>query len=314
MILCLSVCLLAKADDLTVFADNDRIVAGRAFSDCTKQVDENLELLIKAIDQSRSDSAIRRTLARFSVAAKKNDDGFPTSFSWVDASRSVADGCRVICVSYGPIGRVAIFNRANTRVQIKELQFMDQRHPSVLLHRGHSLVLGSTFVRDAGIRDNTRIQFVRMDEKPVLQQTMDFEHTLEWGGPHVQADEVTVFSIDSPKSFFVANPDPVFKHRRVFKVIDGRGQLIVDEPQDIPLRALDEWMGAARAAKTPNRMQQVLRKYLPEMEMIDSHVVKTYGDGSVAVTMIGNQAEVRFALKPRGKSYVVTKVQGKVVS
>jgi hypothetical protein len=46
--------------------------------------------------------------------------------------------------------------------------------------------------------------------------------------------------------------------------------------------------------------------------MIDDHRIQEYGDGSVAITMVGSNGQVRFALKPVGKTYKVTKAEGKV--
>lgn len=311
LLLC-SCAFLSRADDLGAFANNDREIGSRSITDCREVVGQNLDLLIGQVLAARNDAGVNKVITRFDKVAHQNDDGYPTSFSWVSGSRSSAGGFQVVCVSYGPIGRVAIINPKGIQVHLGELMFMEQRRPEILLMKGTSLVVSSPFVRDAGVRENTQLQFIRLDEKPVLLQTMSFEHTLDWGGPRLVDGDLAVFSIDTPKSFFVANVDPILKHRRVFRVVDGRAQLIVDDPQDIPLRVLDGWMEDARRAKRPTSMQRVLRKFLPEMELIDSHEMKSYLDGSVAITMVGDKSQVRFALKPRGKTFVVTKAEGKV--
>ncbi len=301
-----------RADDLTRFVENDRAIGSNAWQDVKDRVNESLEILIKQGQLAKTPKALVQTASKFDRAARKNDDGFATSFSWVDITSATTKQFKVVCAAYGPVGRVVIQDASGQNIALPELQFMDQRHPSVLLLNDDSVVIASTFTRDAGFRENTRLSFIRLGSSPKHIQSMDFEHTLDWGGPRVLEGQIVVFSIDSPKAFFVPNTDPILKHRRVFKVSAGQPQLILDDPQDRALRVLDRWMDEARWVKEPTAMQKVLRKFLPEVEMIDDHRIQEYGDGSVAITMVGSNGEVRFALKPVGKTYKVTKAEGKV--
>lgn len=315
MILSLIALSLGSAPQgLATFADNDKAIGTGVFDASTRaQVEENLDILVETAHRSRNDRELTRFSKDFQAAAEKNDEGYATSFSWISLSRNRFVGWEIICVNYGPVGRVAAFNKG-VRVEIpRMLDLMPQRRPEVVGTYGKHTILACTFVRDAGVRENSSVwDLVVEAPKPLALPVATIEHTLDWGGASLQRAELTLGSIDTPKSFFVANTEPIFKRTRVFSLAGERLALISDEAGDKPLRFIDAWMQEARAAKKPDAFQKTLLRYLPEIQMIDDYEVKEYPDGSVAIRLIGSSGEVRFALKPARSSFRIASATGKV--
>lgn len=301
-------------DDVQTFTANDRTLGSVGCEVRREEVDQNLGIMIRALRQAESREDAERIVAPFMQAARGNDDGFATSFSWADASIGKTESFLWIAVNYGAVGRVAVYSTAG-RLQPLDarLDYMIQRQPSVFALGATRAIIASRFIRDAGVRERTRLDFVRYEgDRFLIVHRLDFEHTIEWGGAQMLEEMLVVDSLDAPKSFFVANAEALLKRRRIYRIQRGRPVLVKDQPGDLPLRTLDDWMTTARKAKKPNAMQQTLRKFLPEISMIDEHELIDKPDGSVGIVMRGASGEVRFLLRRNGSRFRVASATGKV--
>lgn len=285
----------APADDAATFAKNDRAIGSRAFDKPSPLVKENLDILVKAVNRARN---VEETVSRFDKLAKANDDGFATSFSWAAGSRMTVGDFTAVCVSYGPIGRVAIFERDTPVPTAFTLYYMVRRKPAILSFEGYTLIIASTFVRDAGMRDNTKVDVVRLglgrlvraDNVRVIE-SLEVEHTLDWGGATIQNNLLTLESLDAPKSFIVPSVTALFKHKRVYR-IDGDVVLVEDQLQDLALRAVDDWLYKAQRTNRPDKEQRIARQVFPRQEMLED-----YKASNREVVLKGDRGMLRFTLK-----------------
>jgi hypothetical protein len=264
-----------------------------------------LDLVMNEVLQA-APSAVAGVVARFDKLAKKNDDGFPTSFSWVSGSKKSNGNFTAVAVSYGPIGRVAFFEGGQRAKGGMSLSYMVQRSPRILAIDDDGLLVASSFVRDAGMRDNTRIDTAhinlgraRNSSFLAAGQTFDFEHTLDWGGASMKDGALIVDSIDSPKSFFVAESEALMRHHRVYSFGSGELTLRKDVQSDSDLRAVDDWIERAQKASKPNIDQSKVRKVLREPQMVlgikrhGSSVVLECDSGTLVFTLAGSGQSIR---------------------
>lgn len=300
LLLCLALTPTLHADDLEKFARNDQLVGKGMYKPGDAAIEENILILTKAIADAPA-GEVKAVLERFDALAKKNDDGYATSFGWVGGSKVVAGNLSIVCVNYGPVGYVRIMRGGRDLTTPESLQFTDQRAPDVLLAKGGAVVIASHFVRDAGIHDNTKVDFLKIDASNVrIEGTVKAEHLLDWGGAAVKGGRITIDSLDSPRSFF-AYSEPYLKHRRTYT---PDGKLVRDEPGDLALRAVDKWLLTAQHAKKPDALQKVAAGVLPGPELLSGITVK-----GARIDLTGDNGVLRFDLKATNGGYRVVSVR-----
>lgn len=300
LLLCLALAPILQAGDLEKFAQNDRTIGKGNYKPGDAAIEENVLILTRALMNAPS-GQIKGILARFDALAKKNDDGFATSFGWVGGSKVVAGNLTIVCANYGPVGYVQIMRGRGELPTPKSLRFTDQRAPEVLFAKGGVAVIASHFVRDAGIHDNTKVDFLKIDGSNVrIENTVTAEHLLDWGGAAVRGGQITIESLDSPRSFS-AYSEPYLKHRRTY---GATGKLVKDEPGDLALRALDKWLFAAQHAKKPDALQKVAAGVLPGSELLSGITVE-----GGKIDLAGDGGRLHFELKATRSGYRVVSVR-----
>jgi|GEM_PF-5090935 len=294
-------------DPIAAFARNDRHIGDKSCDIRMKAVEVNLAILVRAVAKS-DPSHVKDVEARFDALAKKNDDGFETSFSWVSATKERVGRLTVVCVNYGPVGRVQAFDGTDAPyAEPAALLYMVRRNPSVLALEGRYLVVASSDVRDAGMDENTRLDFLLIDagRNRAIEIRNPFEavHTLDWGGPELRGDRIVFDSIDAPKSFYVSRATTILRRRRVF---DMRGRLLSDRAGDAPIRFFDQWLYRAQHARHPSPLQMTARKCIPAPDFADLFSWTSLAKGRVAVTLGALRLTLR---KADGRYIVVSAVQ-----
>lgn len=300
-------------DVYATFAKNDAEVAERSFVDPLPPVVQNLDILVDAVRKADRKS-LTALLKKFGDLAKKNDQGFATSFGWVAGEKVSAGTFTAIAVSYGPIGKVVVFEASDKVRDDVALTYMVQRAPHILSLTEHELIVGSQFVRDAGMRDNTQIQSFRINlgrhtgaDSLTLVKSLEIEHTLEWGGARVKEGRLILESIDSPKSFILANTEAVLKRTRTYSI--SRGELVLqsDKPGDLPLRAVDDWLRAAQTASRPDPKQRQARRAIPEPELLLDYTVQQQAQ-KATVVFETDRGKLTFQLSKTPSGFVVRNV------
>lgn len=300
----------AFVDRFETFAKNDAAIGKSAFDKPSPQVSSNLDLLVDAIREA-APSEVAQIVAKFDRLAKKNDDGFATSFSWVSGSKVNFEHFTAVAVSYGPIGRVAVFEADYKAKNDVRLAYMVQRSPRILAFNDDGLLVASGFVRDAGMRDNTRIDFAHIrlgralhSDTVEVSKSFEFEHTLDWGGAAMKNGQLTVDSIDSPKSFFFSESEAHFRRHRSYTFGNHELSLKLDQPGDLELRAADAWIMDARGAANPTPVQRAVRKLVPEPQMVMDYKVTP---SSVTLELDGGT--LVFQLSRAGGKVTVSRVK-----
>lgn len=300
---------ISSADDLATFAKNDHLVGSGALAGHEAAVAQNLRILQKVILASDA-SKVDKALAAYDRAAKANDEGFVTSFSWVSGEKTTKGDLTVVCANYGPVGSVRVWRKGKELALPMKFTAMDLRHPMLVTIIDSSVVIESNFVRDAGMRDNTIVDFLMLGPSGLrLAKSVEAEHTLDWGGASSKGKDVSIGSIDSPKSFIPSNADSILKRTRTYRLVGNQWKLIANQPGDLDLRALDDWLFQAQKAPRPRADQALAKKMFPGEEMLFEMKVVPSGHKAVKVVFSGDNGKLTFLLKRVGKGLAVVGVQ-----
>lgn len=187
--------------------------------------------------------------------------------------RAVGDrALAVIAVRWGAVSRVALYSSA-TGVRQKDVSGLGWMQPWSVeprLSSDGTIVLLCQTVQDIGVRVGLRLVLVGRTAGGATKVTEDWTRRtmLDYGGLKLQGEVLTAGFLEEPRAFFTAAADDLFHRQETRRIHAGRSTLTrstVDQPT---LRAADDWLVAAKAARKPNAEQRAVRPFLADRMML----------------------------------------------
>ncbi len=207
----------------------------------------------------------------------------------------------VVGVTFGAASRVAAFDRTSGRrlPVAAKLEWIPRYRVAPHILPDGSVVLFGDHLRDLGMRGPFRVDLVPSTANGYGQpRTWIKTYTLEYGGPSLHGNRLTLTSIDEPASFSTTAPERLFPRVETYAIENGKATLIHDSKQLPHLRYLDSWMVEARHAKVQTAKQHAFAAVSPQPDVLEEWSDKRLAGGRHRVSFKFLSAEVRFDIRP----------------
>lgn len=306
-----------QSADLARFRQLDLDLGAAAVSEKPMpKVVEAQEILISSVKQiakgkTLSDEEIAKGLEAFQNAAAANGGG-ATEFSWVAGAMARNKGILAICVNYGPAGRLAVFDeKTGKKLKLPSaVTWMPFYHPGPVFSSDGTLLLLSELVEDLGIRTQYKVQTLYpVAGKYRLAETKVGTHNIDWGGPGVKDDMLTLAFIDAPKSFSTSNSSTLFQHVQYYSIAKGALKLKQDQKKSPQFRFLDEYIYRAQRSTAPDENQDLVASIAPKNAVLDSYTAKVVDANTTVYTLQFADGSVEFVVKKTKTGYRVASVK-----
>ena len=213
-----------------------------------------------------AERAVRPFLTRGSTA---KGSPTPTDLGALQARAGRgADGFDAVWVAAGRTTRFFVFNRGRSVGTFAFTPYFGAVVP--LAWRPGVFLAHGLGIQDAGVKSGKKVWLVSGNIPPsrpevVVQGLWSLDSKL--AGLEVRNGRILVRSLDDPRGFLVASPTSVLL--RTTAITPGG---TISTAGDGALRAVDAFMTAAYAAKTPTALQKRLRSLAPSPPFVEPRV------------------------------------------
>lgn len=219
---------------------------------------------------------------------------------WFAVSTARRENLLAIAVTFGAASRLRVHDTQTGKTVAVPSRFdwFYPFQPLPYFADDGTLLLVSGTVRDMGFRSGLRLDALQQNgQRFGLKQTILRQVILDNAQPDVKNNRIVVKSVDEPQAFFFAQADDRLGRTEVFEVKNGTLTKIRDEKHDRALRAVDAWIMVAKRVQKPSKEQSQVRRYLPQLDMVEECVVKRLMPATEQATLTFDDVTFRFVIQ-----------------
>lgn len=303
-----------SSTDVTAFKKaHQAALEVKALDVASPKFDAVLELLIQRVwnTTQKSGSYNARDMGTSLATYQKvvgNSEGLADELTWLGASIARRGDSVAILVNYGPLAKLAVFDR-KVRVKLPpNVAFIRPFAGHVSITPDGTVVVNLNSVQAMGMRDRLRVITLSNAGGWKVGADLNRAKTLEWGGVELKGDRLTVTSIDEPKSFFTTAPETLFERAETFLVSQGKLTSLQAKLDNPELRWLDDWMATAQKAKNPDAMQKKLKSYYREPALLEGWSC-TKPKAGVQIYTIETSVSLKITVLSKGGKHTISKIE-----